>query len=148
MKQKGKAHVKEHVEKSIKKKQVSKAKESQKMLYWMKMDSNKLKWAKWVGLEGLFNLQWTMPRKDLLQDFLRTWEAMEDGRILGRVHGQEIFIDQIPIHEQLGISKEGIVNAVNATFEEVKITSKRIIGPHAFVEMNSGVWCAWKMNFM
>jgi hypothetical protein len=46
MKQKGKAHVKEHVEKSIKKKQVSKAKESQKMLYWMKMDSNKLKWAK------------------------------------------------------------------------------------------------------
>jgi hypothetical protein len=67
---------------------------------------------------------------------------MEDGRILGRVHGQEIFIDQIPIHEQLGISKEGIVNAVNATFEEVKITSKRIIGPHAFVEMNSGVWCA------
>jgi hypothetical protein len=46
MKQKGKAHVKKHVEKSIKKKQVSKAKESQKMLYWMKMDSNKLKWAR------------------------------------------------------------------------------------------------------
>ncbi len=108
MKQKGKAHVKKHVEKSIKKKQVSKAKESQKMLYWMKMDSNKLKWARWVGLEGLFNLQWTMPRKDLLQDFLQTWEAMEDGRILGRVHGQEIFIDQVPIHEQLGISKEGL----------------------------------------
>ncbi len=32
---------------------------------------------------------------------------MEDGRILGQVHGQEILIDKVLIHEQLGIFKEG-----------------------------------------
>jgi hypothetical protein len=75
-----------------------------------------------------------MPREDLLQDFLQTWEAMEDGRILRWICGQEIFIDQVLIHEQLGISKEGIVYAINAAFEEAKIALKRIVGPHAFVE--------------
>ncbi len=59
---------------------------------------------------------------------------MEDGRILGRVRGQEILIDQVLIHEQLEISKEGAIDVVNATFEEAKIALKRIVGPHAFVE--------------
>jgi len=44
MKRKDKAFVKEHVEKLVKKKTMSKVKESQKMLQWMKMDSNELKW--------------------------------------------------------------------------------------------------------
>ncbi len=52
--------------------------------------------------------------------FLQIWEATKDGRIQGRVHGQEILIDQIFIHEQLGISKEGAVDVVNATFDEPK----------------------------
>ncbi len=59
---------------------------------------------------------------------------MEDGRILMWVRGQEIFIDQVLIHEQLGISKEGTIDVVNATFEEAKTTFKRITSPHAFVE--------------
>jgi hypothetical protein len=46
MKHKGKVLVKEHVEKLIKKKPMFKAKGSQKMLEWMKMDSNKLKWVR------------------------------------------------------------------------------------------------------
>jgi hypothetical protein len=29
----------------------------------------------------------------MLQDFLQTWEATEDGRILGQVRGQVILID-------------------------------------------------------
>jgi hypothetical protein len=82
MKQKGKTLVKKQVEKPIKKKPVSKAKESQKMLQWMMMDSNKLKWAKQADLQSVFNLQWTTPRKDLLRNFLQTWEATNDGRIL------------------------------------------------------------------
>jgi hypothetical protein len=45
---------------------------------------------------------------------------MEDGRIIGWVHGQEFFIDQVLVHEQLGISKEGTIDVVNATFEETK----------------------------
>jgi hypothetical protein len=61
-------------------------------------------------------------------------EATKDGRILGRVCGQEILIDQILIHEQLGISKEGIVDVANAIFEEAKIALKIITRPHAFVE--------------
>jgi hypothetical protein len=46
MKWKGKVHLKKHVEKLVKKNSVSKAKESQKMLQWMKMASNKLKWVR------------------------------------------------------------------------------------------------------
>jgi hypothetical protein len=46
----------------------------QKMLEWMKMDPNEFNWVKKVGLERIFNLQWTMPKKYLLQDFLRTQE--------------------------------------------------------------------------
>jgi hypothetical protein len=43
-------------------------------------------------------------------------------------------IDQILIHEQLGISNEGAIDDVSATFEEAKSTLKRIVGPHVFVE--------------
>jgi hypothetical protein len=63
------------------------------MLQWMKMDSNEFKWVKQASLESLFNLRWTTLRKNLLQDFLQTWEAIEDGRILRQVRGQEIFIN-------------------------------------------------------
>ncbi len=59
---------------------------------------------------------------------------MEDGRILGRVHGQEILIDHVLIHEQLGIFKEGVGDATNATSEEAKTALKRIASPHAFVQ--------------
>jgi hypothetical protein len=45
MKRKGKVLIKEHIEKHVKKKPMSKVNESQKMLQWMKMDSNQLKWA-------------------------------------------------------------------------------------------------------
>ncbi len=69
------------------------------MLQWMKIDSNELKWARQVSLEGLFNLQWTMLREGMLRDFLGTQEAIEDGRILGRAHGQKILINQVFIHE-------------------------------------------------
>jgi hypothetical protein len=68
MKWKGKAIVEKHVKKIL----MSKVKESHKMLQWMKMDSNELKWAKQVSLENLFNMQWTTPRKDLLWNFLQT----------------------------------------------------------------------------
>jgi hypothetical protein len=61
MKQKGKAPVEEEVEKLVKKKPMSKAKESQKMLRWMKMNANEFKWAGRAGLKNLFNLQWTTP---------------------------------------------------------------------------------------
>jgi hypothetical protein len=43
MKRKGKVLIEEHVEKLVKKKLMSKVKESQKMLQWMKMDSNEFK---------------------------------------------------------------------------------------------------------
>jgi hypothetical protein len=56
MKQKNKTRVEEQVEKLVKKKPMSKAKESHKMLQWMKMDSYKFKWARRTNLESLFNL--------------------------------------------------------------------------------------------
>jgi hypothetical protein len=59
---------------------------------------------------------------------------MEDGRIQGRVRGQEIMIDQVFIHEQLAISKKGAIDVANATFDEAKTTLKKIVVPHAFIE--------------
>jgi hypothetical protein len=43
------------------------------------------------------------------------------------MHGQKLLINQVFIHEQLGVSKEG-------TLDETKTTLKRIIGPHPFIE--------------
>jgi hypothetical protein len=54
------------------------------------------------------------------------------------VCGQEILIDWVFIHEQFGISKEGTIDATNATFNEAKTALKKITGPHAFVE--NGQW--------
>lgn len=70
----------------------------------------------------------------MLQDFLQTQEETKDGRIQGQVCGQEILINQVFIHEQLGIFSEGVVDATNATFQEAKTASKNIARPHAFVE--------------
>ncbi len=50
------------------------------------------------------------------------------------MRGQIFLINQVFIHEQLGISKEGVVNVVNATFDEAKTALKNIVGPHAFIE--------------
>jgi len=59
---------------------------------------------------------------------------MKDGRIKRRVRGQEILINQLFIHEQFGISREGVVDVTNANIEEAKTAFKRIASPHAFVE--------------
>jgi hypothetical protein len=59
---------------------------------------------------------------------------MEDGRIQRQMHGQEILINEVLIHEQLGISKEGTLDVANAIFDEAKTTLKRITSPHVFVE--------------
>jgi hypothetical protein len=48
--------IEKQVKKHVKKKPVFKAKESQKMLQWMKMDSKKLKGVKRANLESIFNL--------------------------------------------------------------------------------------------
>ncbi len=37
----------------------------------MKIDSKELKWVRQASLEGMFNLQWTTPREDLLRDFYK-----------------------------------------------------------------------------
>jgi hypothetical protein len=59
------------------------------------------------------------------------------------VHGQKKLIDQVFIHEQFGISKEGVVDGANATFDEAKIILKKIVGPHVFVESEQ-----WKVVHM
>ncbi len=51
---------------------------------------------------------------------------MKDGKFLGQVCGKKYFIDQVLIDEQLVISKEGVVNATIATFEEAKTTLNKI----------------------
>jgi hypothetical protein len=50
------------------------------------------------------------------------------------MHGQEILIDQILIHEELGICNEGTIDVINATYDKAKTILKNIANPHAFVE--------------
>jgi len=47
----------------------------------------------------------------------------------------QIFIGQISIHKQLGISFERVVNVVNVLVKEVEVTLKRVVGSNAFVEI-------------
>ncbi len=101
------------------------------------MDEDGLQWTQ-MGSMSWFGKH-VQPKMDNakgrpIKKFLWTWEAIEDGRIWGQVRGQKIIIDQILIHEQLGISKEGAIDVVNVTFEETKTTLKRIASPHAYVE--------------
>jgi hypothetical protein len=42
------------------------------------------------------------------------------------MHGQEFLINHVLIDEQLGISKEGAIDATNVTFDEAKITLRKI----------------------
>ncbi len=49
------------------------------------------------------------------------------------MHGQEILIDQVLIHEQLGISNER-VDVTNATYDKAKTALKKNANPYAFVE--------------
>ncbi len=55
------------------------------------------------------------------------------------MHGQEILINQILIHEKLGISKEGVIDVTHATFDEIKIAWKKIVSPHFLWKMNNGM---------
>ncbi len=56
IKKKGKVPIEEYVEKLIKKKTMFKVKETQKMLQWITVNANELKWVKQVDLENLFIL--------------------------------------------------------------------------------------------
>jgi hypothetical protein len=78
-------------------------------------------------LEGLFNIYWTTPTENLLKELLQTWEVIKEGIM-------QIFIDQISIHKQLGISSKKVVNVVNALIKKVEVTLKRLAGSNAFVE--------------
>jgi len=46
----------------------------------------------------------------------------------------QIFIDQISIHKQLGISFERMVNAIIALIKEVEVILKRVASSNAFAE--------------
>ncbi len=56
-------------------------------------------------------------------------------------------IDQILIHEQVGISKERTINT-NSTFDEAKIALKKITCPYVFVENEQWSVVCMKEDFM
>jgi len=53
-----------------------------------------------------------------LEEFLHTWESIEDGRIRAIVCGEKITIDQTLIVQQFGVSVKGVVDVVNALVKE------------------------------
>ncbi len=45
------------------------------------MGSKERQWIERGGLGGLFVVHWTIPRANLLEEFLHTWESTKDGYI-------------------------------------------------------------------
>jgi hypothetical protein len=45
------------------------------------MGSQEQQWVERVGLGGLFVVHLTVPKLDLLEEFLHTWESIKDGQI-------------------------------------------------------------------
>jgi len=45
-------------------------------------------------LGGLFVVHWTIPLANMLEEFLHTWESIEDGQIQIVICGEMITIDQ------------------------------------------------------
>lgn len=53
-------------------------KEIQKMLKWIHMGFKERDWPERASLGGLFTIHWTIQRGDLLEEFLRTWESINN----------------------------------------------------------------------
>ncbi len=71
----------------------------EKILNWIKMGLNEWKWVEQVGLDQLFDVHWTTPSVELLEEFLHTLEPIEDGKISTKVQGKKFTIDQVLIWE-------------------------------------------------
>jgi hypothetical protein len=84
-------------------------------------------------LGGLFIIHLTIPRPDLLEEFLHTWESIKDGQIRVVVCDERITTDQTLIMKQFGINVEGMVDAANMLVKEVQVALKNIVGLDAFI---------------
>lgn len=110
--------------KIVRKHYMFKVKEVQKILQWKLLNTNgrnKPIWRGFLTFSGLHQ------EKTCWRSFLRTWEAIKKGIM-------QIFIDQISIHKQLGISFERMVNAIIALIKEVEVILKRVASSNAFAE--------------
>jgi hypothetical protein len=54
----------------------------------------------------------------MLKEILQTLEETKDGYIKAQVRGKKNIIDQVLIHDQLGISCEGVVDVANVTIKK------------------------------
>jgi hypothetical protein len=73
-----------------------------------------------------------------LEEFLHTWESIEDGCIKIVVCGEKIIIDQTFITQQFGVSAKREVNVVNTLVKKAQVALKNIVGPDAFI--NKDQW--------
>ncbi len=82
---------------------------------------------------GLFVVHLIVRRRDLLEEFLHTWEFIKDGRIRTIVCGEKITIARMLIMKRFGVSVEGMVDATKMLVKEVQVAFKNIVGLDAFV---------------
>ncbi len=92
------------------------------------MGSKEWQWVEWAGLGEFFFVHCTIPWTDLLEEFLHTWEAIEDKCIKMVVSGENITIDQTLIAQQFRISAEKVVDVMNALVKEDQVIVKSIVG--------------------
>jgi hypothetical protein len=69
----------------------------------------------------------------MLEEFLHTWESIEDRCIETIICVEKITIGQLLIIKQFGVSVEGVVDATNTLVKEAQDAFKNIVGLDAFV---------------
>jgi len=76
------------------------------------------KWAKKANLGNLFHCTLNHFTRRLVGRIFAYLGGHEDGRIIAKVCGENITIDQMLIAHQFGVSVEGVVNVANMLVKE------------------------------
>jgi hypothetical protein len=92
----------------------------------MELGRNERIWASKVGLVGLFEVEWVVPRHELLMDFLKTWKYNKHlNQITKRVTNKGLVIDTHMILQIFKISPSDMIEGkqYNRHPRDVKVYS-------------------------
>jgi hypothetical protein len=79
-----------------------------------------------------------------LEEFLHTWESIEDGYIHVVICGEKITTNQTLIVQQFGVSVQGAIDAAKTLVKKAHVVFTNIIGLDAFV--NKKHWSIIRME--
>jgi hypothetical protein len=111
----------------------------------MELGRNERIWASKVGLVGLFEVEWVVPRHELLMDFLKTWKYNKHlNQITKRVTNKGLVIDTHMILQIFKISPSDMIEGKQHNTIDAQEMSKYIATPDVYVENEQ--WIVSKMK--